>query len=82
MLLLHHKYHSNIFVQMLLSNLTPNVTHDVIPNMTSVNLSSNNDDKLKIYRENFEKAYIEATENFYKEKASEFKCVCLVFLVG
>lgn len=38
-----------------------------------VNLSSNNDDKLKIYRENFEKAYIDATESFYKAKASEFK---------
>jgi hypothetical protein len=31
-----------------------------------VNLCSNVDDKLKIYRENFERAYIQATESFYK----------------
>ncbi|ELT89017.1 hypothetical protein CAPTEDRAFT_219953 [Capitella teleta] len=37
-----------------------------------VNLSSDTDDKLKIYRENFEKAYLEATESFYKTKAPEY----------
>ena len=37
-----------------------------------VNLSSDADDKLKIYRENFEKAYIEATEAFYKSKAPQY----------
>jgi len=37
-----------------------------------VNLSSDADDKLKIYRENFEKAYIEATEAFYKAKAPQY----------
>ena len=31
-----------------------------------VNLSSNTEDKLQIYRDNFEKAYIEATEAFYR----------------
>ena len=35
----------------------------------SVNLCSNPDDKLLIYRENFEKAYMQATEAFYKMKA-------------
>lgn len=35
----------------------------------AVNLSSDVEDKLKIYRENFEKAYLEATEKFYKLKA-------------
>ena len=30
------------------------------------------EDKLKIYRENFEKAYIEATEAFYKTKAPQY----------
>lgn len=34
-----------------------------------MNLSSDVEDKLKIYRENFEKAYLEATEKFYKLKA-------------
>ena len=38
----------------------------------SVNLCSNPDDKLQIYRENFEKAYIEATEAFYKMKAPQY----------
>ena len=38
----------------------------------SVNLSSDTDDKLKIYRENFEKAYLNATEAFYKAKAPEY----------
>ncbi|XP_017879253.1 cullin-5 isoform X2 [Ceratina calcarata] len=36
-----------------------------------VNLSSNATDKLQIYRENFEAAYIEATEAFYWIKAPE-----------
>lgn len=36
-----------------------------------VNLCSNPQDKLLIYRENFERAYIEATEQFYSVKAPE-----------
>ena len=38
----------------------------------SVNLSSEVLDKLKIYRENFEKAYLEATEEFYKTQAAAY----------
>ena len=38
----------------------------------SVNLSSDTEDKLKIYRENFEKAYLEATKAFYKLKAPQY----------
>lgn len=37
-----------------------------------MNLCSNSEDKLQIYRENFERAYIEATEAFYREKAPEY----------
>ncbi|XP_032235365.1 cullin-5 [Nematostella vectensis] len=37
-----------------------------------VNLSSDASDKLMIYRENFEKAYIDATEEFYKAQASSY----------
>lgn len=37
-----------------------------------VNLSSDVEDKLKIYRENFEKAYLEATKAFYKLKAPQY----------
>ncbi|XP_046398003.1 cullin-5 isoform X1 [Ischnura elegans] len=37
-----------------------------------VNLCSNPDDKLQIYRENFERAYIDATEAFYKMKAPQY----------
>lgn len=40
--------------------------------MFSVNLCSNTDDKLQIYRENFQQAYIEATEAFYKMKAPQY----------
>lgn len=36
-----------------------------------VNLCSDSDDKLKIYRENFEAAYLQATSAFYRLKASE-----------
>lgn len=36
-----------------------------------VNLSSNTEDKLEIYRDNFEAAYIQTTTTFYKLKASE-----------
>lgn len=34
-----------------------------------VNLSLDVEDKLKIYRENFEKVYLEVIEKFYKLKA-------------
>lgn len=37
-----------------------------------VNLSSTSTDKLKIYREHFERAYVEATEQFYRAKAADF----------
>lgn len=36
-----------------------------------VNLCSNTEDKLEIYRENFEAAYLQATSAFYRLKASE-----------
>lgn len=36
-----------------------------------VNLCSNPDDKLSIYRENFEAAYLQASSAFYRLKASE-----------
>lgn len=44
----------------------------VFCSFTSVNLSSDTEDKLKIYRENFEKAYLEATKSFYKLKAPQY----------
>lgn len=37
-----------------------------------VNLSSDAEDKLKIYHENFEKAYLEATNSFYRVKAPQY----------
>lgn len=37
-----------------------------------VNLSSDAEDKLKIYHENFEKAYLEATKSFYRVKAPQY----------
>lgn len=37
-----------------------------------VNLCSNYEDKLQIYRDYFERAYIETTEAFYKAKAPEY----------
>ncbi|XP_067278974.1 cullin-5 isoform X4 [Pseudorasbora parva] len=37
-----------------------------------VNLCSNADDKLQIYRENFEKAYLDSTERFYKTQAPAY----------
>lgn len=36
-----------------------------------VNLCSNSQDRLQIYRENFEKAYLDATDDFYRIKAPE-----------
>ena len=35
-------------------------------------MCSNSEDKLQIYRENFEKAYIDATEAFYRAKAPQY----------
>ena len=40
--------------------------------MFPVNLCSNSEDKLTIYMENFEKAYIDSTEAFYKLKAPQY----------
>lgn len=40
--------------------------------LLTVNLSSNALDKLEIYRENFEKAYVEATEGFYRTQAAAY----------
>lgn len=37
-----------------------------------VNLCSNSDDKMQIYRDNFEAAYVQATENFYRLKAPQY----------
>lgn len=37
-----------------------------------VNLCSNSTDRLQIYRENFEKAYLDATTSFYRAKAPEY----------
>ncbi|KAG7265500.1 hypothetical protein CRUP_003589 [Coryphaenoides rupestris] len=37
-----------------------------------VNLCSNPDDKLQIYRDNFEKAYLDSTERFYRTQAPAY----------
>ncbi|XP_033635857.1 cullin-5-like [Asterias rubens] len=37
-----------------------------------VNLCSNVDDRLQIYRDNFERAYLEATDTFYKRVGPEY----------
>lgn len=38
----------------------------------AVNLCSNPDDKLQIYRDNFEKAYMDSTERFYRTQAPTY----------
>lgn len=40
--------------------------------LLTVNLSSDALEKLKIYKENFEKAYVEATEGFYRTQAAAY----------
>lgn len=37
-----------------------------------VNLSTKSESKLSIYQENFEKAYLEHTEQFYRREASQY----------
>lgn len=44
----------------------------LIPLSLAVNLCSNADDRLQIYRENFEKAYLDSTERFYKTQAPSY----------
>ena len=63
----------------------------IIDILLTVNLSSDALDKLKIYRENFEKAYVEATEGFYRTQAAaylqengvqnymKYVCTCMAF---
>lgn len=46
-------------------------TH-VISVVSVVNLSSDAEDRLKIYRDNFESAYLTATRSFYKGQASQY----------
>lgn len=41
-------------------------------NLFAVNLCSNPDDKLQIYRDNFEKAYLDSTERFYRTQAPSY----------
>ena len=38
----------------------------------AVNLCSNPEDKLQIYRDNFEKAYMDSTERFYRTQAPSY----------
>lgn len=38
----------------------------------AVNLCSNPEDKLQIYRDNFEKAYLDSTERFYRTQAPSY----------
>jgi cullin-5 len=40
--------------------------------LPAVNLCSNSEDKLTIYMDNFERAYIDSTEAFYKLKAPQY----------
>lgn len=44
----------------------------VFPYLSSVNLCSNPEDKLQIYRDNFEKAYLDSTERFYRTQAPSY----------
>ena len=53
----------------LLSVSSAEIFYDIL---LTVNLSSDALDKLKIYRENFEKAYVEATEGFYRTQAAAY----------
>ena len=48
------------------------IIHILMLLFSPVNLSSDVEDKLKIYRTNFEKAYLDATESFYKLKAPQY----------
>lgn len=45
---------------------------EVLYSLFSVNLCSNPDDKLQIYRDNFEKAYLDSTERFYRTQAPSY----------
>lgn len=45
---------------------------DTVFSLWAVNLCSNPDDKLQIYRDNFEKAYMDSTERFYRTQAPAY----------
>lgn len=45
---------------------------DPLCNHFAVNLCSNPEDKLQIYRDNFEKAYLDSTERFYRTQAPSY----------
>lgn len=54
----------------MLMNLAPGHLHPCFP--SAVNLCSNPDNKLQIYRDNFEKAYLDSTERFYRTQAPSY----------
>ncbi|KAJ8027304.1 Cullin-5 [Holothuria leucospilota] len=62
MALLHKERNSETFDKQLISGVRESF----------VNLCSNPDDRLQIYRESFEAAYLETTEAFYKAQAPEY----------
>lgn len=45
-----------------------------------VNLCSNTEDRMQIYRDNFEAAYVQATESFYRLKAPQYLQVRIVLI--
>lgn len=46
--------------------------HILCLSLFTVNLCSNPEDKLQIYRDNFEKAYLDSTERFYRTQAPSY----------
>lgn len=60
----------------IILHITLSLKHQLISFVSdflcAVNLCSNSEDKLTIYMENFEKAYIDSTESFYKLKAPQY----------
>ena len=47
-------------------------TFELCVSVSVVNLSTDTQNKLKIYQENFEKAYIESSREFYHSRASAY----------
>lgn len=54
------------------SSLFPLFWPILCPSLPPVNLCSNPEDKLQIYRDNFEKAYLDSTERFYRTQAPSY----------
>lgn len=67
-----YKVHFNERDLLIISHISFQSLRVTLDFLFAVNLCSNPEDKLQIYRDNFEKAYLDSTERFYRTQAPSY----------